>query len=270
MHPLDKLANSLTKKEEQFFDGQSNSSSLFEMKVIGNPKTGDQIEEWESPGTKRIGELFKNWDGESPLNIETEEGGEIKRFDDILYKNEIPEILPDIGQMVLYKSSKVTDFISGSFLEHYGLIVSAKAKKLLEEIEMGDFGFFPLEIKHKKKIYKDYYFFKCKFSAKEFIDFTKSSFYTQEGIIGIGTKKKIELNSKDEVDELYKSLPENTYLFVSEIFLKDTFPKVDLFRFCQFGINKIIVSKALAEQLVNLSGVEIVPVNRIKKNKEQD
>tara|TARA_B100000674_G_C37661474_1_gene832699 strand:- start:29 stop:793 length:765 start_codon:yes stop_codon:yes gene_type:complete len=245
----------------------NDSIDFFQLNLTGSSKAGDQIEDWISPGTKKINKLFKLWDEKSPLELpEIEEGGEISKFHKILDKDEIPEVLPEIGDMQLYKSAKPTDFITGSFLEQYGLIISKQAMEILETFNLGEFKCFPLGIIHKKKTYNNYFFIKFHFNYSPFINYKESEFFVQTEMVDPNSKVKIDLNSQEEVSNKNKELIKKFNIVRSSlIYLNSNFPQIDLFKLRKFGQHKLIISKHLAEALKGLSGIEITPVTTIKK-----
>lgn len=265
MHPLDKIANKWTDEENMFFENQSDSKDIFRLELTGNKRTGDQIENWKSPSVLKMEQRFKNWDGKSQLNFEIPEGGEIRRFDELLDGENVPEELPEIGQMILYKSSKITDFIKGSFLEQYGFIVSDKAKDILDKFNLGEHKHYPLEIVHKNQIYSNYWFLRNSASLKEYIDYEKSNFYSQKGLLDFSSREQITINSKEEL-ETYRSNSQGQDIYVkaSEIYLNDDFPKYDLFVSKEYGIQGTFISTKLKTEITKLSGVEIKTTKRIK------
>lgn len=265
MHPLDKIANKWTDEEKKFFENQIDSKDIFQLELTGNKRTGDQIENWKSPSVLKMEQHFKNWDGKLELNFEIKEGGEIRTFNELLGGESVPQELPEIGQMILYKSSKITDFIKGSFLEQYGLIVSDKAKSILDSFNIGHHKYYPLEIVHKSEIYSDYWFLRSSASVKEYIDFEKSIFYRQKGLFGFSSRELIEINSKEELNT-YRSKVEGQDIYVkaSEIYLNHDFPNYDLFVSKEYGIQGIFISTQLKTRITSLTGMEIKSTKRIK------
>ena len=265
MHPLDKIANKWTDKENKFFESQSDSKYVFQLELTGNKRTGDQIEDWKPPSVQIMEERFKDWDGKSELSFDLPEGGEIRRFHDLLNGENVPEELPKIGQMTLYKSSKITDFVKGSFLEQYGFIVSDKAKNILDKFNLGEHKYYPLEIVNKNQIYSNYWFLRSSASVKDYIDFEKSNFYSQKGLLDFSSREKININSKEEI-EIYRSNSQgkNIYVKAIELYLNDDFPKYDLFISKEYGIQGTFISTKLKNEITKLSGVEIKTTKRIK------
>ena len=265
MHTLDKIANKWADEESKFFENQSDSKEIFMLELTGNKRTGDQIEDWKSPSVLKMEQRLKNWDGKSQLNFEIPEGGEIRKFDELLDGENVPEELPEIGQMILYKSSKITDFIKGSFLEQYGFILSDKAKGMLDNFNLGEHKYYSLEIVQKSHIHSNYWFLRSSASVKNYIDFEKSNFYSQKGLLDFSSREQITINSREEL-EAYRasSQGQDIYVKASEIYLNDDFPKYDLFVSKEYGIQGVFISSKLKTEITKLSGVGIKTTKRIK------
>lgn len=265
MHPLDKIANKWTDDENMFFENQSESKNFFQLELTGNKRTGDQIEDWKPPSVQSIEEHFKDWDGKSELKFDMPKGGEIRKFHDLLNGDNVPEELPQIGQMMLYKSSKITDFIKGSFLEQYGFIVSDKAKDLLNNFNLGEHKYYPIEIVHKNQIYNNYWFLRSSASVKDYVDFKKSNFYMQKGLLDFSSRELIEINSMEDL-KTYRSIVEGQDIYVkaSEIYLNDNFPKYDLFVSKEYGIQGTFISTKLKAEIAKLTGIDVKTTKRIK------
>lgn len=265
MHPLDKIASKWTDEENKFFENQSDSKDFFQIELTGNKRTGDQIEDWKSPSVQLMEKYFKNWDGGSELSFEIPEGGEIKEFHDLLHDENVPEELPEIGQMTLYKSSRITDFIKGSFLEQYGFIVSDKAKDILDKFNLGKHKYYPLEVIHKNQTYSNYRFLRSSASVKDYVDFEKSNFYKQKGLFDFSSREPIAINSKEEL-KAYRSKVEghDIYVKASEINLKGDFPKYDLFVSKEYGVQGTFISTKLKAEITELTGIDIKTTKRIK------
>lgn len=265
MHPLDKIASKWTDEENELFVNQSESKDFFQLELTGNKRTGDQIEDWRSPSVQLMEQRFKNWDGESELSFEVPEGGEIKKFDNLLHDENVPEELPEIGQMTLYKSSRITDFIKGSFLEQYGFIVSDKAKDTLNKFKLGEHKFYPLEIIHKNQKYSNYWFLRSSASVKEYVDFEKSNFYKQKGLLDFSSREPIAINSREELNTYHSKVKgQDIYVKASEIYLKDDFPKYDLFVSKEHGVQGTFISTKLKAKITELTGIDVKTTRRIK------
>ena len=265
-HPLDIFADDWKSNEEKYFADQPASTDFFEINLTGNTKTGSQIKEWQSPKSIEVKKRMDNWDWSKPYVADLTAEPEIKIFDRLLSSNEIPETLPDFGYFELYKSSKLTDFISGSFLEQYGLIINDKTKDILNQFNIGLSKFYPLTLEFKGQYFTNYYFVKAIGQADNYIDYEKSVFYEQTGLFGFDTRTEIELNSKNEISEYRKNnAGKDKHIFAKKIFLNSNFPKLDYFTLTEFGIYKKFISVKLAKALDKATGIEIKQTNRLYK-----
>ncbi len=265
MTTLDEFAEDWTNSENQFFKNQLDSDDIFKLILTGNKRTGSQIQEWNPPISKEIEDAFKNWDGKSQIDFAFPEGGEVRKYEILFSENKVPESVPELGQMELYKSSKVTDFISGSFLEQYGLIVSQKVKNTLQKFDLGNHNFYPLELVHKGIIHNNYWFFRSSPQIEEYIDYKKSKFYTQIGHFGFNTMTPINIDSKEELLETRQKLKgQKTFIRISELYTNDNYPQVDLVKSIQFGVSGTFISKRLKNALTDFTGIEIQKTKRIK------
>ena len=264
-HPLDIFANNWKLTEEKYFSDQPASTDFFEITLTGNPKTGKQIKEWNSPKSIENKKLMDNWDWSKPYIADLTAEPEIKKFDRLLSSNEIPETLPDFGSFDLYKSSKLTDFISGSFLEQHGLIVNDKIMDTFSQFNFGLSKFYPLTLELKGQ-HINYNFLKIIAAADNYIDFKKSQFYEQDGLLRFETRKEIDLNSMDEITAYRETLVgTDKMIFAKQIFLSSDFPDFDYFTFSKYGIHKKFISTKLAKDLNKATGLEVTQTNRIYK-----
>ena len=265
-HPLEIFADNWKSTEEQYFADQPASTDFFEINLTGNPRTGSQIEDWLSPKSIEIKNRMAIWNWLNPFVADLTAEPEIKKFDRILSSDEIPETLPDIGYFELYKSSKLTDFISGSFLQQYGLIVNDKTKDILRQFNLGVSKFYPLTLAHKGQHHTNYNFLKTIAKTDSYIDYEKSVFYEQDGLLQFDTRREIKLNSIDEIATYQKTLVGTEKMILAkQIFLNSNFPALDYFTFSNYGIHKKIVSSKLANELTKVTGIEITQTNRLYK-----
>lgn len=242
------------------------TEEYFILNIVGNKKTksGDQISEWLHPNVEEMKNKMNNWDWSKPFEFEMPEKSLVSEFDEILKDNRLPDELPEVGKFQLYDSSKLTDFIKGSFLEQYGLIVSKKAKTVLAQFNLGHHKFFPITICYKDIDYNDYFFLKCFTISNDYIDFGKSDFHTQKSFLDKESKRQIEFKTKDEfIKFINEASKHKLYLSADKVKLGDDFPKFDLFEVNDFGINDIFVTASLSKELNKLTGVTLTKSERI-------
>jgi hypothetical protein len=239
----------------------------FILEVVGNKKTksGDQISEWIHPKVEEMKQKMNDWDWSQPFEFEMPEKSFVSEFHAILKDNGLPEELPEVGKFLLFDSSKLTDFIKGSFLEQYGLIVSERAKTLLTQFNLGNHNYFPISILHKGIDHNNYYFLKCLTNSNEYVDYNRSDFYTQESFFDKKSKMQIEFETKEEFTNFIQNTPSHKlYLFADNITLNNSFPDFDLFKINDYGFNEMFVSKQLANSLDKLTGITLTKETKVK------
>lgn len=240
-------------------------SEYITFELAGNKKTksGDQIEEWISPQAELMQAKMALWDWTKPFEFKLPDKALVTEFDELLKDNGLPDKLPELGKLVLYTSSKLTDFIKGSFLEQYGLIVSERAKTVLEQYNIGKHKFYPITLNHKNVDKADYYFFKSLTNANEYIDIKNSSFYSQKGYFNTETKKPIAFKNLDEINEFRQNnAGNNIHIFADKIRLTKSFPKYDYFMISEFGIYNKFLSQNLADRLKALTGINLIEADK--------
>jgi hypothetical protein len=262
---FERIALKWIKDENEYFQNQAISEHFFKLTLLGNKRTGDQIEYWKSPTSEIIDKLYEDFAKNPESTLEIPKGGSMDDFHKLLTGNNVPKKLPEIGKMVLYKSSKISDFISGSFLKQYGLIINEKTRNVLTDFNLGNYKCFQFDLIHKDKVYPDYYFLRNSASITEHIDYEKSKFYIQKGLLNYDQRENVNLNSLKDIEELRKEVSGKEILILaSELVLNEKFPNFDLFKSDVYGVRGIYISEQLKNALNNLSGIEIEDNNRIK------
>ncbi len=253
------------------------SNNFFEMDIIGNKRTGNQIEDWTSQKSIEIAKKFENWDGKSEMNFEipNEGKGEVSIFTQLLENENLPKKLSGLGHFNLYKSSKITDFISGSFLSQFGIIVSKKVKEIMEGFNLGDHRFYPIELEQNGKFYPDYFLLKTLAKTDEHIILEQSSFYYNQLDLTTETMTRIEIAFKNqkEIDDFInnnkgKDYSEWKMICSNQLMINDKFPNYDLFYSTKYNDEADsrypILSERLKNALDGTTGIEFKPTNRIK------
>ena len=228
---------------------------IFELTGNKKTKSGDQIEEWVTPPVADMQKKMERWDWNKPFEFEMPDKPIATQFDDVLKENGLPDKLPQLIKLLLYSSSKVTDFIKGSFLQQYGLIVSTEAKHVLEQFNIGKHKFYPVILNQKSADYNDYYFFKSLTNANKYIDIKNSSFYLQESYFNTDTKRPVTFASYEEIETFrHKNSGNDIYIFADKICLNENFPDYDYFTISEFGIHDKFISPILTDELKALTG----------------
>lgn len=237
--------------------------------AIADTSSGGQIKEWLSPEVKMMNSKVDSWDWSKPFEIDIPDKSLSSKYADIFRANPIPEVLPDIGEMILYSKVKLTDVISGSFLSQYGFIISDKLKDILTDYSMGSHKYYPLRIVHKNKDYSNYSFLRVANSANDYIDYSKSSFYSHKSddIINIEPIATIDIDSKDDIDSFRKdNAIQGISISANKIVLNKAFPDFEMFTINTFGIIGYHISHKLKEALSSVSGFDIKPTDILKKH----
>ena len=208
-HPLDIIAEKWYEEDTIFFKDLPISEDFLEIDLVSPKKTCDQIKDWKSVGTLEIEEKMKSFDFSKSISFEIPDEPEINKFENLLTDYDVPKELPPLGYFELYKSAKLTDFITGSFLSQYGLIVSDKAKRVFELFNCGKKQFYALTLEHKETKYSNYIFFRTDSNGEDYIDYKKSEFYIQKEL-DFDTRQDFEFNSLKEIEIFQK---ENRFLY---------------------------------------------------------
>jgi hypothetical protein len=273
---LEKIANKWFKNHKEYSNDLDYSNEFYEIEIIGNKRTGDQIDDWESPGSREIEKAFNNWDGKSELKFNFPEKGVIDIFIQLLKNDNLPSKIPDIGSFVLYKSSKVTDFINGGFVSQYGLVISEKVKDILIKFNLGKHQFYPLKIKHKELVYKNYFLFKTLSSVDNFINIKETLFYKQRAMsFDAEDRTDIIFNDQSEIDDFIKENKKLDYnrqigVYSKQIKLNANFPKHDIFYLKKYQNSADSSLPLISERLKNelekngITGVLFEKTKRIK------
>lgn len=251
MHPLEKM-------KTDFFAKHKNAENYFrfDLPINKSTKSGFSIENWAPLQSKEWSDFLNNWDGKT-MPTETPEPA-IDKYERLLANNNMPDELPDIGKLVLYNSSKLTDFLYGSFFDNHGFIVSRMVKGILSRYNLGPHKFYPIVVDHNGYSNKHYSFLCIGNNAIDFVDYKKSSFYIEE--VGI-PPKAIEINSIEELKRKRMDL-EKGLILASQVILNPEFPKYDFINFKDLGIYQCFISKSLYNSFEKLNG-SLVTTNRI-------
>ncbi len=271
-----KIADIWLKSHKEYTNDLDYSNEFYEIEIIGNKRTGNQIEDWESVGSLEVERAFNNWDGKTELKFNLPEKGEVDIFAQLLKNDNLPSKIPDIGSFVLYKSSKVTDFINGGFVSQYGLVISEKVKAILTKFNLGKHQFYPLKIKHNDLVYKNYFLFKTLSSADHFIDIKETNFYKQR-VMAFDAEDRMDVlfNNQSEIDDFIKENKKLDYdrrlgVYSKQIKINSNFPKLDFFYLKKFQNSAYSSRPLISERLKNelekngITGVKFEKTKRIK------
>ena len=245
------IAGEIKDNDSSFFAEQQLSDNYFELEFPTSSKTAWQID------------TFTALDNDNSLH---------KRIDANFGRRSPRDKMPDISlsNLVceLYKSAKITDFISGGIgINANDLILNQKTKELLSAFNLGNHKFYPLNVSHSNVRHIDYFYLRFFNNASPFVDYSKSSFYSQEGLLNYSSRKVIPIDSDEDLCSKQKQLADKgAAIYPKELYLLKDFPSYDIFTFGDHLILKTFVSKRLKSVLDNnqITGVTVTPTRRVK------
>ena len=200
-------------------------------------------------------DFIKGYNPEPPSGIHT--------FMD--YRTSFPDFEPDLDGIKLSGRAKKTDFISEGFL--YGMIISPKAKSIIEKYNLCPHRFYPLGL-YIRKVKHDYFLFRINSNYSDFVDYRKSTFVEYR----LTTSKKgeiIPIKSKDDLLKKREKLKEEydvaQTIWGDKIVMNKKFDKNLDF----FSIGIIDASTYISERLMNdilsngLTGWDFIPTTNL-------
>lgn len=170
-----------------------------------------------------------------------------------------PDFTPKYGLDLNLKSNE-TDVIDSGNLG-FGLVVSERLKKILEEFKLPPSKFYAIDVYNSKT---KYYWFHYITNITEYIDYpnTEIELYKNRAPFVVE-----ELTSYDSFSELMtskKSLPYNLGMRYKSIHLKSTFPNYDCFEITgaqYFTLLSFELSERLAKE--NITGLEYSEYDKV-------
>ncbi len=182
------------------------------------------------------------------------------------YKSSFPDYIPELDGIMLSGSAKLTDFISGGFSPQT-LIVSEKAKSILEQYHLCPHRFYPMGL-YKRKIKYNYYLFFIVSDYIDFIDYKKTSFVEYNivsgkkfGLVSIASKE--ELFFRREIFKKEKGISQT--IWGDKIVMNQSFDsELDFFEIRWIDANTY-VSKRLKNAIESnrLTGWEFTPTTNL-------
>jgi hypothetical protein len=141
----------------------------------------------------------------------------------------------------LNPKANVTDLITGA-IPSFGLIISEKIKKILEQVNLPLSKFYPININKDNRKIMQYYWFHYLSDFWNYVDMKKSTYL----ILNKFTFKQLEeitIGTLDEVKEIKKSLPFDKIIRPKELYLTSQFPNYDIFEITDIQYITIISEK---------------------------
>ena len=268
---LEKFALKWQKDNLDYYIDIAKSKDFYEFKLPTSTRTAWQVEDHYVPKAKGPkSKIYKNEKGQYVVEMDDSTEPIISRLQRLFSDFNLPPKNTDIGNVTLYKSAKITDFISGDSLSANGWILSGKIKKLLADFNIGKHRFYPIIVEQKDKKYTDYFYLQFSNDATKYVDYKKSTFYKNKNIIDLpDTREDIEINSHREIDEKTKDLREiDKWCSIKPktIVLTDKFPAFDLFEFHHLNTISKFISDRLKTKLEseNITGYLADETSKVK------
>lgn len=179
-----------------------------------------------------------------------------------------PDFEPNLDGFILHGKAKLTDFISNGIISSTGVLLSEKAKNILETSHLQGCKFYNAKILYKESII-DYFWMHFISNVRISVNYKKSGFFI---IQNFSTKiENIDVESEEDLINKEKHLQENNpgktlAIWADEINLDSSFDKqLDLFKVGKFD-SYYYVSNRLRnffdEQ--NITGIEYLDATNIK------
>lgn len=269
LHPFEQLAMQWKNDEEQFFLDVNFSTSYFKL---------------HSPVGKRNAWAVKNHGIGKSTNLES-------IFNDKFRKPRSKKVVPlmsmliavfgdnsfapeelDLGKVDIHSEFKLSDSFGWlGNLQRSGWIISRRLLDILRQFNVGEFKAYKIAVNHKRINYDNYVYFHFLNYADKFVDYSKSSFYTQEGMLEFDSRKLIAIDSAKDLkseETKFRKKNEKLGIYPKELFLTDN--NLDLFKFDDLLLDDYFISKRLAEKFVKekVTGFELLQTTRVKKLSE--
>lgn len=269
LHPFEELAIQWKHDEEQYFLDVDFSTSYFKLHSPLGKRTAWAVKEHN---------IIKSTNLESIYNDKFRKPGNkeivplmsmlIAVFGDDSFA---PEEL-DLGKVVIHSEFKLSDSFGWlGNLQRSGWIISRRLLDILAQFNVGKFKAYKIAVNHKRINYDNYVYFHFLNYADKFVDYSKSSFYSQEGFLEFDSRKPINIHSAEDLKSK-ETTPTKTRkgldIYPKELFLTDN--NLDLFKIKEPYLDEYFISKRLAEKFVEekVTGFELLQTTRVKKISE--
>ena len=195
IHPLDTLAIQWKAEDEAFFLDVPFSDDYV---VLSNPigtRSSWAIKSHEIGKSSNLESIYdKHFRG--PRRRKTVPLMEM--FSDMFRASTFgPEEL-DLGTVIINSDYKLIDcFGEIGIIKRSGWVVSQKLLGLLKQFNIGEYKTYKIQVYHKGKNYDNYVYFHFHNYADKLVDYTRSTFYIQEGYLG-RNRQVTEISSEEE------------------------------------------------------------------------
>lgn len=174
-----------------------------------------------------------------------------------LIHHEFPDFKPNI-KFKLSKGAKITDVMSQTTINTYGLLISERLKSSLSELTIPPHKFYPAPIKDKGKIHNYYWLHIVWKENTKIIDYSKSSFFQKRGQRDLGD---LIIHSENDYKITKEKLGSRFMIGQKEIILK-TKPNYNLWTAPYKSA--LIIPSSSKSFFQSFSGISITENNEIK------
>jgi hypothetical protein len=272
-HYLDQLAIQWKHQREEFFLDVDFSNEYVQVDTPVGTKHAWQIKEQNTSASKNLESIFES-------KYRNEKHNKIVAFYEMLIELFGDGLFPpaelDLGRVILYPGAKLTDVISGlsSSLSDHGWLISKKFFALLQNFNIGEYRTYKITVQNKKQLSDDYVYLRYYSFADQFVDYSKSKFYTKDkSSFDLNSSELISINSFEEIDKKRNELNDGLGYFESpnyisilpkELFLKNN--NLDLFKFKNLRTGNCFMSAKLAKAIYDekITGFELFKTTKVK------
>jgi hypothetical protein len=172
--------------------------------------------------------------------------------------NKLPKEKIDFGLMKLYKSAKITDFISDAAISSDHLVINTKTLDILKNFDLGSHIIHDCKIQHKEKE-EIYHVVQYSNNVEKYLNFENSTFFEADIIGAYKADIKIYDTKDFEKKRQTKYVMLKSGIFISNAIIPD------IFTITCSNVSTYISSK-LANELVKkkLTGFELTETTTLK------
>jgi hypothetical protein len=149
---------------------------------------------------------------------------------------------PELPELVLHDSSKLTDLISSSFTgTSSGLILSDRLKSILESFHPANAQFFPIKIHHKQIRFDRYWYLHPTGANNDLIDFSASEVWEEINLVRTAKRSFTDATTFNEATK--NPNPSQSFV-ITHYSLKNNLPDFFILTFVEGGIGYFISEAA--------------------------
>jgi len=176
-----------------------------------------------------------------------------------IHFNKFPEFIPDLNYFEIHRRAPFTDVVSSGL--SFGMIISQKLKTLLQDYNLVETRYYPMQLRRGAEENKEYYWMHPISSFIEFVDFKRTKFFVDTfGKRGMD----LEISTAEELHELRGHyIEQNKFVKAQTVYLIHDFEKLGLDLFLTDLTLRILISESLKATIIQekITGVEISKSN---------